>query len=469
MQLRLFRHFVPISVVLLASSDALLITGAFYQLLSHPEIGTPIVLGISSFSAQFAAGLAVATITAMVSVGLYGQQSFMDFRLLLSKIVVASILVLMLVSFSVTYWRDGLAQLTDFPNFPIKATLIWLVCVALTRGTFSVTLGRGLLKRRVLVLGNGTQAARIAKLVESGQNEHFVPVSFIEVPGERVGSRSVGMRESAADPDGLVELAYRLGASEVVVAADDRRGLPVDQLLHCKLAGIKVIDFLDFWERETRTVDLEALKPSWFFYSDGFRCGPVDEFLKRALDIIVSSSLLVLTLPLLALTACAIKLESGGPILYRQARVGLHGRGFTILKFRSMRVDAETDGRPRWAARGDPRITRVGAIIRKLRIDELAQILNVLRGDMSFVGPRPERPFFVAELSKAIPYYAKRHSVRPGITGWAQINFPYGASLEDSRRKLTYDLYYVKNRGIFLDALILLQTARVIFWNQGAR
>jgi sugar transferase (PEP-CTERM system associated) len=469
MQLRLFRHFVPVSVVLLVSSDALLITGAFYQLLSHSEIGTPIVLGLSSFSAQFAAGLAAASVTAMVSVGLYGQQSFMDFRLLLSKIVVASILVLMLVSFSVTYWRDGLAQLTDFPNFPIKATLIWLVCVAVTRGTFSVTLGRGLLKRRILVLGNGTQAARIAKLVETQRNEHFIPVSFIEVPGDTVCSRSARAHNSAADPDAIVELAERLGVGEVVVAADDRRGLPVDQLLHCKLAGIKVIDFLDFWERETRTVDLEALKPSWFFYSDGFRCGPIDEFLKRAFDVVVSSSLLALTLPLLALTVCAIRLESGGPILYRQARVGLHGRVFTILKFRSMRVDAETDGRPRWAMRGDPRVTRVGAVIRKLRIDELAQILNVLRGDMSFIGPRPERPFFVAELSKAIPYYAERHSVRPGITGWAQINYPYGASLEDARHKLTYDLYYVKNRGIFLDALILLQTARVIFWNQGAR
>jgi len=239
--------------------------------------------------------------------------------------------------------------------------------------------------------------------------------------------------------------------------------------LHCKLAGIKVTDFLDFWERETRSVDLDALKPSWLFYSDGFRCGPVDEFLKRSFDIAVSLSLLILTLPLLVLTACLIKFESPGPVLYRQDRVGLHGRVFTILKFRSMRADAETDGRPRWAAKGDPRVTRVGAIIRKLRIDELAQILNVLRGDMSFVGPRPERPFFVAELSKALPYYAERHWVRPGITGWAQINFPYGASTEDARRKLTYDLYYLKNRSFFLDSLILLQTVRVIFWNQGAR
>jgi sugar transferase (PEP-CTERM system associated) len=463
MQLRLFRHFVPASVVLLASSDALLITGAFYQLLSHSEIGTPLVLGVSSFSAQFSAGLSAAAVTAMVSVGLYGQQSFLDFRLLLSKIVVASILVLMLVSFSATYWRDGLDDL-DFSHFPLKATLIWLLCVSVTRGTFSVTLGRGLLKRRVLVLGNGAQAARIARLVETGRNEHFFPVSFIDVP-----ALSGTDDWSAAESDTLMELGYRLGATEIVVAADERRGLPVRQLLHCKLAGINVTDFLDFWERETRTVDLDALKPSWLFYSDGFRCGPVDEFMKRTFDILVSSSLLALTLPLLALTACWIKLESAGPVLYRQERVGLHGRGFTILKFRSMRIDAESDGGPRWAAKSDPRVTRVGAIIRKLRIDELAQILNVLHGDMSFVGPRPERPFFVADLAKTIPYYTERHWVRPGITGWAQINFPYGASIEDSRRKLTYDLYYIKNRSFFLDVLILLQTVRVIFWNQGAR
>src|SRR5438477_985034 len=182
MQLRLFRHFVPVSVVLLASSDALLITGAFYQLLSSSEVGMPIILGASSFSAQFSAGLSVATVTTMLSVGLYGQQSFMDFRLLFSKIIVAAVLVLMLISLSATYWREGLDQLTDFVNFPLKATLIWLVCVSVTRGTFSVTLGRGLLKRRVLVLGNGTQAARIAKLVETGHNEHFMPVSVVDVP-----------------------------------------------------------------------------------------------------------------------------------------------------------------------------------------------------------------------------------------------------------------------------------------------
>jgi hypothetical protein len=283
MQLRLFRHFVPVSVVLLASSDALLITGAFYQLISSSEVSIPIVLGVSSFSAQFSAGLSVATVTAMLSVGLYGQQSFMDFRLLFSKIVVASVLVLMLVSFSATYWRDGLDQLTDFVNFPLKATLIWLVCVSVTRGTFSVTLGRGLLKRRVLVLGSGTQADRIAKLVETGHNDHFIPVSFVDVPDRTTRSRAETLDWSATETDGLLEMGYRLAASEIVVAADDRRGLPVRELLHCKLAGIKVTDFLDFWERETRTVDLEALKPSWFFYSDGFRCGPVRRVFKTCL------------------------------------------------------------------------------------------------------------------------------------------------------------------------------------------
>jgi len=446
----------------------LLITGAFYQLLAASEIGVPILLRASTFAAQFSAGLSVAAVTAMISVGLYGHQSFADFRLLLSKIAVATILVLMLVSFSAAYWREGLDHLPDAGSFPLKATLIWLVCVSVTRSMFSVTLGRAMLKRRVIVLGNGAQAARIARLVETGENEHFMPISYLGMAGERPSVRSDTIDWSAAEPDALAEVVYRHGASEIVVAADDRRGLPVRQLLHCKLAGIKVIDFLDFWERETRTIDLEALRPSWLFYSDGFRCGPFDEFLKRAFDIVVSVILLLLTLPLLIVTACLIKLESPGPIFYQQERVGLHGRSFTILKFRSMRADAETDG-PRWAAERDPRITRVGMIIRKLRIDELAQILNVLRGDMSFVGPRPERPFFVAELTQAIPYYSERHWVRPGITGWAQVNYPYGASTEDAWVKLTYDLYYVKNRSIFLDCVIFLQTARVIFWNYGAR
>ncbi len=469
MQLRLFRHFVPVSVVLLISSDAVLITAAFYQMLSQSNGTTPLIFGVSSFPARLSAGLSLAAVTAMVSVGLYSQPSFVDFRLLVSKIAVTFVLVLMLVVASTAYWDDGAQRLPDVENLPLKVALVWLCCISLTRATFLVTLGRGLLRRRIVVLGNGAQAARIADLVAAGDNPHFLPVSFVRMPGEPASLGAETLDWAAAEPDALADLGWRLGASEIVVAPDDRRGLPVRQLLHCKLAGIRVTDFLDFWERETRTVDLEALRPSWLFYSDGFRCGVVDEILKRAFDISVSLALLIFSLPLLAITCCLIKAESAGPVLYRQDRVGLRGRVFTILKFRSMRADAERDGSPRWAAKGDPRVTRVGAVIRKLRIDELAQILNVLRGDMSFVGPRPERPFFVADLSQVIPYYAERHWVRPGITGWAQINYPYGASTEDARRKLSFDLYYVKNRSIFLDFLILLQTARVIFWNHGAR
>jgi len=338
-----------------------------------------------------------------------------------------------------------------------------------TRGAFTIGFELGILKRRILVLGGAEQAARIAKLVETGHRHTFVPVAYVELPGERTCVRDQGGSIIKGDLDRLVEWANTLDAREIVVAANERRGLPVQQLLHCKISGFKVTEFLDFWERETRTIDLQALRPSWLFHSDGFRCRLLDATLKRAFDITVSLAVLLLTLPLQALTASLIKLESRGPVFYRQERVGRYGRVFMILKFRSMRADAETDGQPRWAAENDPRVTRVGAVIRKLRIDELPQLINVLWGDMSFVGPRPERPLFVEQLSKAIPYYSERHWVRPGITGWAQVNYPYGASLNDARHKLSYDLYYLKNVSIFLDFLILLHTLPVVLLRAGAR
>jgi sugar transferase (PEP-CTERM system associated) len=469
MQFRLFRHFIPASVVVLASSDALLITAAFYHMLARPAAGPVALFAVARLPIPLSVGLSVAAVAVMIAIGLYAHQSFVDFRLLAGKIAIAFIVVLVLVLVALSYWRNGPHNMPDAAALPLKAALIWLGCISVTRGAFLATWGRGLLKRRVIVLGSGTQAARIAGLVASGDSPHFVPLAFIGMPGEQSCVRSDSFDWTAAGPNGFADLGCRIGASEVVVASDERRGLPVRQLLRCKLAGIRVTDFLDFWERETRTVDLEALKPSWLFYSDGFRCGMIDKVAKRTFDIAISLALLVLTLPLLAVVACLVKLDSSGPVLYRQVRVGLRGRTFRILKFRSMRVDAELDGKARWAARGDPRVTRVGAVIRKLRIDELPQVFNVLRGDMSFVGPRPERPVFVDELGRAIPYYAERHWVRPGITGWAQINYPYGASIEDARRKLSFDLYYVKNQSVFLDFVILLQTARVIFWNHGAR
>ncbi|HEV7660891.1 MAG TPA: exopolysaccharide biosynthesis polyprenyl glycosylphosphotransferase, partial [Allosphingosinicella sp.] len=237
-----------------------------------------------------------------------------------------------------------------------------------------------------------------------------------------------------------------------------------------KTTGVEVRDFSSFIERETGRVDLDSLNPSWLIFSDGFSAGRrLSSAAKRLFDIVVSTLLLVIFGPVILLTALAVKLESKGPAFYRQRRVGLYGQLFDVIKLRSMRQDAEVGGKAVWAQKDDPRVTRVGRFIRKTRLDELPQAWSVLKGEMSFVGPRPERPQFVADLEARLPYYAERHVVKPGITGWAQINYPYGASIEDAREKLEFDLYYAKNYSTFLDVLILLQTARVVLWPEGAR
>ncbi len=276
---------------------------------------------------------------------------------------------------------------------------------------------------------------------------------------------------SRAHIDSLAEHATLLNASEVVLALEERRNaLPLNDLIRVKTTGVYVNELSSFLERETGRVDLDSVNPSWLIFSDGFSSGQrISSIAKRIFDLIASLLLVILTLPVIMLTAAMIRLESKGPAFFRQERVGLYGETFSLFKLRSMRQDAEVSGEAIWALKDDPRITRVGKWIRKFRIDELPQSWNVLRGDMSFVGPRPERPSFVADLETRLSYYAERHMVKPGITGWAQINYPYGASLEDSRHKLEYDLYYAKNYTPFLDILILLQTLRVILWPDGAR
>jgi sugar transferase (PEP-CTERM system associated) len=256
-----------------------------------------------------------------------------------------------------------------------------------------------------------------------------------------------------------------------VVAMDDRRrGFPIPELLDCRLAGVDVTELLTFLERETGRVHIDLLNPSWMIFGQGFKRDPLRLFSSRVLDVLASLAVLVVALPAMALTFLAIRIEDGwqAPVLYRQARVGLDGQLFEVLKFRSMRQDAELNG-AQWAQDADPRVTRVGAIIRKLRIDELPQVFNVLRGHMSFVGPRPERPEFVAQLAEKIPYYVQRHCVKPGITGWAQLCYPYGSSEKDALEKLQYDLYYIKNNSLLFDLAILIQTAEVVLFGKGAR
>jgi len=268
-----------------------------------------------------------------------------------------------------------------------------------------------------------------------------------------------------------MDMVLEFEVDEIVVAPDDRRlRLPVDQILDCKMSGTMVLDLLSFFEKETSRIKLDVLHPSWIFFSDGFRLSGVAQYSKRALDLAAGVLIFLVAWPFMLLVAAAIMLESGGkgPVLFHQVRVGLNGRQFRVHKFRSMRTDAEADGVARWATKNDNRITRVGAVIRKTRLDELPQVFNVLRGEMSLVGPRPERPEFVEQLEKEIPFYAERHRVKPGLTGWAQLSYPYGATINDARNKLEFDLYYVKNASAFLDLIILLETVEVVLWGKGA-
>ena len=339
----------------------------------------------------------------------------------------------------------------------------------LIRLLFERVLDQDILKRRVLVYGAGQRAASLLQLRRRVDQRGFKLVAFIATEGDLV---TAAQERLTARPADLFGWALRNQIDEVVVAMDDRRqGFPMHELLECRMAGIDVVELPTFLERETGKVRLDVTSPSWFIFGEGFRFSPVQLALARTLDVVASLGLLVIAAPLMLLTVVAIKIEDGlrAPVLYRQRRVGQHGNVFDVLKFRSMRVDAEQPGQAQWAVSNDPRVTRVGAFIRKTRVDELPQLVNVLRGDMSFVGPRPERPEFVEKLEQVIPYYHERHSVKPGITGWAQLCYPYGASEKDAFEKLQYDLYYVKNRSLLFDLAILVQTVEVVIWGKGAR
>ncbi len=340
--------------------------------------------------------------------------------------------------------------------------------ILLSRLVFARAVDQEFFKRRVVIYGAGASAAAVASLRRSADRRAFVLVGFVPPPDEEPAVPADRLLDPAGD---LRALCERLNVSEVVVAMDDRRrGFPIRELLDCRLAGIEVTELLTFLERETGRVRIDVLNPSWMIFGQGFRRDPLRLFSSRLMDVIAGAAVLTLSLPFMLLTVLAIKLEDGwrAPALYSQRRVGLGGRTFNVLKFRSMREDAELEG-AQWAQRGDPRVTRVGALIRKLRIDELPQIINVLRGHMSFVGPRPERPEFVASLAEKIPYYVERHCVKPGITGWAQLCYPYGSSEQDALEKLQYDLYYIKNNSLMFDLAILVQTAEVVLLGKGAR
>jgi len=324
-------------------------------------------------------------------------------------------------------------------------------------------------KRRVLVLGAGRNADQLNEIRPRGDRNPFELVGF--VPGEGETTQVEEQRVVKLDLP-LAQYAQLNLVDDVVIALDDARGgFPFDELIACKMTGIDVMEIPDFFEREAGVLKLDSLRPSKIIFSRGFRQSLYRDFAKRQLDILTSLGLLLVTWPFMLLTALGILIESRGrgSILFRQTRVGQFGRHFTLLKFRSMVEDAESDGIARWAQEEDPRITRFGHFMRKVRLDELPQLFNVLRGDMSFVGPRPERPIFVRQLTEHLPHYQHRHWVKPGLTGWAQINYPYGASQKDALEKLQYDLYYVKNQSMALDLFTIAQTVEVVLFGRGSR
>jgi sugar transferase (PEP-CTERM system associated) len=326
-----------------------------------------------------------------------------------------------------------------------------------------------ILPHRVMVLGTGAEAQLVEASLATAAPPGVRLVGFH--PLEKEQRVLVSRRRVIARGEPLEDAVKRLGVDEIIVAVREQRGgvLPLRALLECRLNGVQVTDLARYFERVHGRVPIESLKVSWLIYGDGYRQGWLRGLVKRLFDIAAAAILLLFTLPVMGIMALLITIESKGPVVYRQNRVGRGGRNFTLLKFRSMSLDAEKDGKPSWAVENDARVTRVGRFMRRSRIDELPQLINVLHGEMSFVGPRPERPEFVAMLREQIPFYAVRYSVKPGITGWAQVRYSYGSNVEQAVKKLEYDLYYVKNHTLLLDMLILVDTVRVVMIGDGAR
>ena len=325
-----------------------------------------------------------------------------------------------------------------------------------------------LTRRKVLVYGTGTRAKAVGQRVKRPSSNSEL-VGYFASPNER--EHLVSSFGTLGEDETLTDVVLAAGVDEIVVALSERRGgsMPMRELLDCKLSGVRVTDIATYFEQTAGQIRLDAMSAGWLIFGDGFNQGFLRTTVKRVFDIVCALVLLVLASPVMLLTALVIRLESPGGIFYRQERVGLDNQPFDVVKFRSMRSDAEKDGVPRWATAGDSRVTRVGKVIRKLRIDELPQLLSVLLGDMSLVGPRPERPYFVEKLTQEIPFYAVRHSVKPGVTGWAQVSYQYGSSQEDTINKLQYDLYYVKNHSLFLDLVIMFETVGVVLTGKGAQ
>ena len=453
---KLFGHFILLEMAALWALESFLSAFVIYALLAVPDGAAAHWPTVNYGAAHHAAAFAVTIGLTAVALGLYRPETCLELRRLVLSTTASGIIAfpaLLLVGHVFRVDPDLLVGPDAL--WPCKILVAWLGCLLATRLTFNLAMRNNLLTRRVVVIGPEERIAAVRDAIRSLRRGFFqVAASF---PG------------MSADAELHPETLRRRGVWGVVISAETRATLSRELLGQCELEGVRVLDELEFRERQLGLVDLAAISPGWLSGARAVGCSRVERTLRRLGDIFISMVFLIGTAPLMAMTAILIRVDSPGPVLYRQERVGLHGSIFTLLKFRSMRVNAELGSGPSWAAKRDPRVTRVGSFIRRTRIDELPQILNVLRGEMSFIGPRPERPHFVAKLAEAIPHYRDRAHVKPGLTGWAQVNFPYGASIEDARMKLAYDLYYIRHRTLLLDVMILTSTVRVILFQEGAR
>jgi len=452
---RVFKHYFPKLYLFLGVFECLVFVVSIYigAILRMRTLGAE----GTEYLPYTALLYAIVMMVSMLAMGLYQRQFFVGASGLLVRIFGAFFVGATAMSL-VFYVQPLLFLGRGAFGLSMLASLIGVLGLRVFLVRF---VDAQMFKRRVVVLGAGKQAKTIAQ-VDTDNNYRII--DFIQYQHEPALVECIQLDQP------LVSYVIKNDIDEVVVAVDDRRGLPVDELLDCKMSGFDVIEVSSFFEKETYKIQLDTVHPSWLMFSDGFSVNHLATLVKRLFDLLASSLVFLIAWPFIVLTALAVWMEGRfkEPILYSQHRVGQNWKLFKVYKFRSMRVDAEKNG-AQWAQQNDPRVTKVGAFIRKTRLDEFPQLWNVLKGDMSFVGPRPERPEFVEDLAKNIPYYSERHRVKPGITGWAQMCYAYGSSQEDAIQKLQYDLYYVKNYSLFLDLIILIQTAEIILWGKGAR
>jgi sugar transferase (PEP-CTERM system associated) len=456
-----FRLHVHAATLCLAGIDFLILLGAIACGLSLSYTTLPVVLEFREpFPLQIIVFASVCLFSLFVF-GVYSKQSIIQLKIRAVSLLLAFILAFGLLT-AIFY---VLPDLRIWLSAILPAVAISLSVILTSHIVFDRLIAFKFLRRKVLVLGSGRSAQQLAQMFRHGGIPMVRCLGFLVMEGEKTFLRDEDLLDH--DYKDLTQLSAR-DVDEIVVALDEWRGhLPTDVLLPCRLRGLQISTISTFLERQLGRVDLQNLHPSWMIFSQGFTAANrVERIIKRVFDLAVSIFFLIALTPLFLLVVLAIWLADFGPVFYRQTRIGMHGEPFSLYKFRSMHPDAEADGVARWAASSDHRSTLVGRFLRRTRIDEWPQIFNVLRGEMSFIGPRPERPEFVDTLRKEIPFYDYRHTVKPGISGWAQLNYPYGASIEDACEKLKYDLFYIKNYSLLLDTLILLQTLRVVIWPQ---